>query len=167
MGGHYNQYGVGPGLFRSRRWRCSFNTTALQKVYNRGVVKKTLIHKGVWLLLRPAGCNERHHRNPKRKNDMKHMQTLPLLLLTLAVGAQAQDDSSSEWRRSVGVTASVAPRYLGSDDYHATIGPDFTFTDGVVASSAAMRPHIPRRLTNHSQSQPSQSRYRSTKGGFK
>ena len=61
---------------------------------------------------------------------MKHMQTLPLLLLTLAVGAQAQDDSSSEWRSSVGVTASVAPRYLGSDGYHATIGPDFTFTDG-------------------------------------
>ena len=73
-----------------------------------------------------SGCNGRHRRHFKRKNDMKPMKTLPLLLLALAVGAQAQDDSDTGWHSSVGMSAGLAPRYLGSDDYHATIGPDFT-----------------------------------------
>lgn len=61
---------------------------------------------------------------------MKPMKTLPLLLLALAVGAQAQDDSDTGWRSSVGVTAGVTPRYLGSDKSHIAVAPDFTFTDG-------------------------------------
>ena len=77
-----------------------------------------------------SGCNGRHRRHFKRKNDMKPMKTLPLLLLALAVGAQAQDDSDTGWRSSVGVTAGVTPRYLGSDKSHIAVSPDFTFTDG-------------------------------------
>lgn len=61
---------------------------------------------------------------------MKPMKTLSLLLLTLAVGAQAQEESGSAWRSSVGVTAGVTPRYLGSDKSHIAVAPDFTFTDG-------------------------------------
>ena len=61
---------------------------------------------------------------------MKPMKTLPLLLLALAVGAQAQDDSDTGWHSSVGMSAGLAPRYLGSGDYHATISPEFSFTDG-------------------------------------
>ena len=61
---------------------------------------------------------------------MKPMKTLPLLLLALAAGAQAQDDSDTGWHSSVGMSAGLAPRYLGSDDYHATISPEFSFTDG-------------------------------------
>ena len=61
---------------------------------------------------------------------MKHMKTLSLLLLTLAVGAQAQEESGSAWRSSVGVTAGVVPRYLGSKSEHAVVAPDFTFADG-------------------------------------
>ena len=77
-----------------------------------------------------SGCNGRRRRHFKRKNDMKPMKTLPLLLLALAVGAQAQDDSDTGWHSSVGMSAGLAPRYLGSDDYHATISPEFSFTDG-------------------------------------
>ena len=62
-----------------------------------------------------SGCNGRHRRHFKRKNDMKPMKTLPLLLLALAVGAQAQDDSDTGWHSSVGAKIGVAPRYLGSD----------------------------------------------------
>ena len=61
---------------------------------------------------------------------MKPMKTLPLLLLALAVGAQAQDDSDTGWHSSVGMSAGLAPRYLGSDKSHIAVAPDFTFTDG-------------------------------------
>ncbi len=61
---------------------------------------------------------------------MKPMKTLSLLLLTLAVGAQAQEESGSAWRSSVGAKIGVAPRYLGSDKSHIAVAPDFTFTDG-------------------------------------
>lgn len=61
---------------------------------------------------------------------MKPMKTLPLLLLALAVGAQAQDDSDTGWHSSVGAKIGVAPRYLGSDKSHIAVAPDFTFTDG-------------------------------------
>ena len=61
---------------------------------------------------------------------MKPMKTLPLLLLALAVGAQAQDDSDTGWHSSVGAKTGVAPRYLGSDKSHIAVSPDFTFTDG-------------------------------------
>lgn len=68
---------------------------------------------------------------------MKPMKTLPLLLLALAVGAQAQDDSDTGWHSSVGMSAGLAPRYLGSDDYHATISPEFSFTDGTFFADSA------------------------------
>lgn len=61
---------------------------------------------------------------------MKPMKTLSLLLLALAVGAQAQDDSDTGWHSSVGAKIGVAPRYLGSDKSHIAVAPDFTFTDG-------------------------------------
>ena len=68
---------------------------------------------------------------------MKPMKTLPLLLLALAAGAQAQDDSDTGWHSSVGMSAGLAPRYLGSDDYHATISPEFSFTDGTFFADSA------------------------------